>query len=279
MTVTPVTDPTPSARIRVQGTPAQLVAHDITRVYVGRGSSVTAVEPLDFSLDPKSAVGIIGESGSGKSTLSRILVGLETPTTGSVTFNGTPIQDLLRSSEGRREFRSAVQYVAQDTSSSFDPRRTLGDAVATPLRVLRGVTGQAATDRLDEIASALRLDPAFYSRLPSAVSGGQRQRFALARALVVRPRILLCDEVVSALDVSVQGAVLNLIKDYVHEHDIGLAFVSHGLPATAFISDELVIMRNGHVVERGTTESIVLHAKDDYTRSLLAAYRKSGGRS
>lgn len=261
--------------IRVAGTSAVLEAHGVSKVYGLRSSAVTALNPIDFRLDPRSSLGIIGESGSGKSTLSRLLVGLEAPSTGRITFNGRDIQEMLRTAVGRREFRASVQYVAQDTSSSFDPRRTLRDAVETPLRVLRGVTGAKADERLTQVADALRLNPAHFDRLPAQVSGGQRQRFALARALIVRPRILLCDEVVSALDVSVQGAVLNLIKEYVHEHDIGLAFVSHGLPATAFICDELAIMRHGSVIERGTTADVVLAPREEYTHHLLNAYRGS----
>ncbi|WP_432561724.1 ABC transporter ATP-binding protein [Kineococcus sp. SYSU DK003] len=261
---------------RTTGTPAVLEARGVSKTFTTRRGAVTAVQTLDFSLDPTSAVGIIGESGSGKSTLSRMLVGFEAPSTGRVYFNGTDVQAMLRTPGGRREFRAAVQYVAQDTSSSFDPRRTLGDAVATPLRLLRGITGTAARERMAEVAAELRLNPDFYERRPAQVSGGQRQRFALARALVVRPRILLCDEVVSALDVSVQGAVLNLVKEYVEEHDIGLAFVSHGLPATAFIADELMIMRHGQVVERGRTGQVVTDPQAAYTRDLLDAYRATG---
>lgn len=128
------------------------------------------------------------------------------------------------------------------------------------------------TRRLYTVAEELSLDPELYHRYPHQLSGGQRQRFALARSLVVEPRLLICDEVVSALDVSVQGTVLNLIKRSISRHDMGLMFVAHGLPAVAFISDELIVMRRGEVVEKGSVARIVADAQHEYTRELLAAY-------
>lgn len=249
-----------------------LLAEGVSKVFGRRMTKVVAVKPLDFEFDSDSAIGIVGESGSGKSTLSRMFAGLEKSSTGTITFNSHEIHDMLSTRLGRIDFRRNVQYVAQDTSSSFDPRASLGDALATPLRVLCGVKGSEAQDRMREIARLLRISPDHFKRYPREVSGGQRQRFALARSLVVRPRILLCDEVVSALDVSVQGAVLNMIKEYCRESRVGLGFVSHGLPATAFISDELVVMWHGEVVERGSTEQILHDPRHPYTQRLLGAY-------
>ncbi|MCI2422620.1 ATP-binding cassette domain-containing protein [Saccharopolyspora sp. K220] len=247
----------------------------ISRVYGSRRARFTAVKPLDFEVNSDSAIGIVGESGSGKSTLSRMLVGLESVSSGAVTCNGANIAGFTRSLTGRIDFRRAVQFVAQDTSSSFDPRRTLADAVSTPLRVLRDSTGSEAEDRIAEVLRLLRLDPKHLKRYPGEVSGGQRQRFALARSLVVRPKILLCDEVVSALDVSVQGAVLNMLKDYCESNQVGLAFVSHGLPATAFVSRELVVMQHGEIVERGETEQVLNDPQHAYTARLLDAHRRN----
>ena len=253
-----------------------LRADGVSRVYGSRWAPFVAVKQLDFEVNSDSAIGIVGESGSGKSTLSRILVGLESASSGEVTYNGANIAKFTQFRTGLLDFRCAVQFVAQDTSSSFDPRRTLLDAVATPLRVLRGRTGSEAMDQIAEVLRLLRLDPAHLKRYPNEVSGGQRQRFALARSLVVQPRILLCDEVVSALDVSVQGAVLNMLKDYCEGNQVGLAFVSHGLPATAFVARELVVMRHGEIVERGETEQVLRDPQHPYTAELLDAYR--GGR-
>ncbi|SMH49507.1 peptide/nickel transport system ATP-binding protein [Rathayibacter oskolensis] len=252
-----------------------LRAEGVTKTF-GRGANRhVAVKPVDLEINSRTALGIVGESGSGKSTLSRLLVGLEKPTAGDVTLNGRSLQVLLRSASGTLELRRSVQYVAQDTFSSFDPRRTLRDAVATPLRVLRGVTGAAAESEIRDVLDLLRLDPAQLDRYPGQLSGGQRQRFSLARSLVVRPRVLLCDEVVSALDVSVQGSVLNMIRDYCETYQVGLGFVSHGLPATAFVSDSLLVMRDGEVVEHGPTDQMLEHPEHPYTVSLLDAYTRA----
>jgi peptide/nickel transport system ATP-binding protein len=250
-----------------------LSAQGVRKEYGSRSARFTAVETVDFEITSTSAIGVVGESGSGKSTLSKMFVGLERPTAGRITFNGANIAQMLQFRSGRLDLRSSVQYVAQDTSSSFDPRRTLRDAVATPLRTLRGVTGSAAEDRIEVVLRVLMLDPRQLDRFPHEVSGGQRQRFSLARALVVEPRILICDEVVSALDVSVQGSVLNTLKDYCENRDVGLVFVSHGLPATAFVARELVVMRQGRIVERGETDQVINAPQHPYTVALLAAYR------
>lgn len=267
--------PVPVSRPAAGKPVATLRAENVSRVF-GRGHSRNvAVRPLDLEIDSGTSLGIVGESGSGKSTLLRLLVGLDMPTGGEVLFDGTPIRRLMSTPSGMRQFRRAVQLVAQDTFSSFDPRRTLRDAVATPLRVLRGIKGEPAETEMRDVLALLKLDPAFLDRYPGQLSGGQRQRFALARALVVRPRILMCDEVVSALDVSVQGAVLNMIRDYCNAYDVGLGFVSHGLPATAFIASSLIVMRNGEVVERGATTDVLNRPQHPYTQALLDAYRRA----
>ncbi|NQX25795.1 ATP-binding cassette domain-containing protein [Microbacteriaceae bacterium VKM Ac-2854] len=252
-----------------------LRAEGLTKSFGKGANRHVAVQPLDLEITSRTSLGIVGESGSGKSTLSRLLVGLERPTAGEVTLNGRSVQQLLRSASGARELRRTVQYVAQDTFSSFDPRRTLRDAVATPLRVLRGVRGAEAEAEIREVLELLKLDAAQLDRYPSQLSGGQRQRFSLARSLVVRPRVLLCDEVVSALDVSVQGAVLNMIRDYCETYQVGLGFVSHGLPATAFVADSLLVMRHGAVVEHGPTEQLLDHPEHPYTVALLDAYTRA----
>jgi peptide/nickel transport system ATP-binding protein len=243
-----------------------------TKVFGSRRSNrLVAVDDVSLTVDTTSLLGIIGESGSGKTTLARLLVGLEPVTAGVVTFNGRPISEL--SKRGWREFRKAVQMVAQDTSSSFDPRRTLRDAVRVPVQRLCGLDLKEADERVDRTLELLNLPPALAGRRPAEVSGGQRQRFALARALVVEPRVLVCDEVVSALDVSVQGSILNLLKRYCRENRAGLAFVSHGLAATAFIADDLAVMHRGRVVERGNTSGLLEVPAHPYTASLLRAHR------
>lgn len=222
-------------------------------------------------------VGTVGESGSGKSTLARMMVGLEKPTSGSITMDGREISSHLRIRGERHDTRRTVQFIGQDTTSSFDPLRTLRDSVRRPLMVLHGLDAESADARVDDVLRTLELSPAQADRYPGEVSGGQRQRFAIARGLVVEPRILVCDEVVSALDVSVQGAILNVLKKYCRTEKAGLVFVSHGLPATAFIADELVVMLNGRIVEHGTTEQVLGQPQHPYTVGLLRAYRGSAG--
>ncbi|GGG21139.1 hypothetical protein GCM10007304_38730 [Rhodococcoides trifolii] len=235
--------------------------------------AVPAVNDIGLTVTSDSAIGIVGESGSGKSTLVRMMCGLLSPSTGTVSYNGLGLHQMLSTRGGRRDFRREVQYVAQDTTSSFDPRRTLRDAVRLPAMRLLGMEGVAADARVDETLRSLELDPSLADRYPSEVSGGQRQRFSIARALVVKPRILLCDEVVSALDVSVQGAILNMLRSYCETEHCGLVFVSHGLPATAFIARDMLVMNNGVVIEQGTTDEIVERPRDPYTIELLDAYR------
>lgn len=249
-----------------------LEAIDVVRHYGSRRHPHAALDGVDVALRPGSAIGIVGESGSGKSTLSRILVGLERATSGTVALDGTPIAAMLASPATTARFRRTVQYIAQDTTSSFDPRHDLLEAVSQPLRTLYGL-GAAESRRLAlEQLDRLGLDESLAHRRPHRVSGGQRQRFAIARALVLRPSIILCDEVVSALDVSVQGSILNLIKRYCRETGAAMAFVSHGLPATAFVSSEIVVMKSGRIVERGATADVIERPVDPYTKRLLEAY-------
>ncbi|MCE0766857.1 ATP-binding cassette domain-containing protein [Pseudonocardia kujensis] len=255
----------------------QITGESLEKTFVVNRARHRAVAAVDVTIGSDRTIGVIGESGSGKSTLARMLSGLEQPDGGTLDYNGVPLGHHLASQTGRRDFRRAVQLVSQDVSSSFDPLRTLRDAVRTPAMVLCGLESAAADQRVDEVLETLQVSPAMADRRPHEVSGGgQRQRFAIARALVVRPRVLLCDEVVSALDVSVQGAVLNMLKDYVEQNRAGLFFVSHGIPATAFLVDELIVMQDGEIVERGSTDEIVDRPQHEYTRFLVAAARRSG---
>ena len=262
------------------GSYVQLVATDVTKEFGRRRSQRhTAVDGVSLTVESGQAVGIVGESGSGKSTFARILAGIDMPTAGTVYFNDVPIASQLRGREERLNLRRHVQMVAQDTSSSFDPLKTLRASVRTPAMRLLGLSRAQADAEVDRVIADLELTPALADRYPQHVSGGQRQRFALARALIVRPGLLVCDEVVSALDVSVQGSVLNMLRRYGIESGAGLVFVSHGLPATAFISERIVVMRNGQIVEKGETSAVLSQPAHAYTDQLLTAYRgRPGGR-
>ncbi|MEV8547999.1 ATP-binding cassette domain-containing protein [Streptomyces sp. NPDC051572] len=254
---------------------ALLEVDGVSKHFGGRGHRrFTAVDDVSLTFDSTKMIGIVGESGSGKSTLARMTVGLERPSSGSVTLNGRELAGLLSATRLDRVYaRRTLQFVGQDTTSSFDPRRTLRDAVRRPAMLLNGLDKEAADAQVDGVLERLGLSPAQADRHPSEVSGGQRQRFALARGMVVSPRLLVCDEVVSALDVSVQGSILNLLKKYCAEERAGLMFVSHGLPATAFIADELVVMLQGKIVEHGPTQRIIDAPEHPYTKRLLDAHR------
>ncbi|HEY0814750.1 MAG TPA: ATP-binding cassette domain-containing protein [Pseudonocardia sp.] len=248
----------------------------VRRVFRGRGGAThTALDGIDLLVDSEHRVGVVGESGSGKSTLVRLMVGLDRPSAGEIEWGGVSIASM--GTAALRNFRREVQLVAQDTSSSFDPRRTLRDTLRRPCRNLLDLDTPAADAAIDATLEALSLDAALAERKPHQVSGGQRQRFAIARALVVEPRIIVCDEAVSALDVSVQGSVLNLLKEHCERRGAGLVFVSHGLPATAFLVDELLVMYQGAIVERGSTAQVLFAGRHAYTRALVDAYRTTAG--
>jgi ABC-type glutathione transport system ATPase component len=251
-----------------------LEAREATKHYGSGHNRKVAVNSVSFSVDSSSQVGIVGESGSGKSTLARMLTGLAKPNAGSILFNGAELTKVLGDQMQRMAFRRTVQFIAQDTSSSFDPRRKLIDSIQGPAEKLAGLKGSDRDARVDEALAAVHLTSAMADRYPPQVSGGQRQRMSIARALVVRPRLILCDEIVSALDVSIQGSILNMLKEYVERHSAGLVFVSHGLPATAFITNTLCVMYDGAIVESGETSTVLADPRDPYTQTLVAAYAR-----
>lgn len=268
-----IAQPTPESVPTATGSTAvargvRIEAHAVTKSY-GRKA---AVEGVSFVLAPGERVGIVGESGSGKSTMAKVITGLEKSTAGSITVDGTELASLLSTRQGQLEYRRRVQLVAQDTTSTFDPRHRIRESLRIPAQILGGHDVSGADEAIAEITAELGIEPAWVDRYPAELSGGQRQRMSIARALIVRPDLLVCDEAVSALDVSVQGVVLNLLKRYSVEHGAGLMFVSHGLPATAFITRELVVMNAGAVVETGRTLELLARPRHPYTQKLVGAY-------
>jgi ABC-type microcin C transport system duplicated ATPase subunit YejF len=227
---------------------------------------LNAVNDISFTLEPGQTLGIVGESGSGKSTLARLVMAFERPDAGAVRFRG---QDLNRlSASGLRALRPQFQMVFQDPYGSLDPRRTVAWSIAEPLRV------QGVADPGPQVAEALEqvgLRAADGGRYPHEFSGGQRQRIAIARAIVTRPALLVADEAVSALDVSVQAQILNLLMDLQEELGLAMIFISHDLAVVACICDDLLVMRGGDRVEAGPTARILANPGRDYTRTLLTA--------
>ena len=230
------------------------------------GAVVSALRGVSFDVAEGERFGIVGESGCGKSTLLRILAGLDQPTSGEVLVEGTDIAGLPERKLGF--LRQRLQLVFQDPMSSLDPRMRVRDIVAEPL-VAQGVRDRDG--RVQELLEAVGLQAESANRYPHQFSGGQRQRISIARALAPRPDILLADEPVSALDVSVRAQVLNLITDLVGDLDLTLVFVSHDLSVVRHVCDRVAVMQDGEIVEVGATEQIYTDPQHPYTKRLIAA--------
>ncbi|MGO1311555.1 MAG: dipeptide ABC transporter ATP-binding protein [Brevibacterium aurantiacum] len=233
-----------------------------------RRAPVRALEDISFSVASGQRLGIVGESGSGKSTLLNILSGLDRPSSGHVRVGDIRVESA--SSSALRALRENLQIVFQDPFASLDPRMRVEDIVSEPL-VARGLGREERLARVEEMLQAVDLDTKAMRRYPHQFSGGQRQRISIARALVTRPQILVADEPVSALDVSVRAQVLNLFTDLVDDYALTLLFVSHDLGVVKHLCSDVIVMKDGHIVESGSTEDIYANPREDYTRRLIAA--------
>jgi peptide/nickel transport system ATP-binding protein len=228
-----------------------------------------AVDDVSFELQRGETLGLVGESGSGKSTIANVVVGLLAPTAGVVTFDGAPINmiDKYRSGELRRQ----VQIVFQDPLSSLNPRRRIESILTRPLQIFFGMNGPVARDRAVELLEDMELSSDLLKRFPRQLSGGQQQRVAIARAFTAKPDLILCDEVTSALDVSVQAHVLKLLKGLQRKSGAACLFISHDLGVVKQIADETVVLQKGQIVEAGSTRTVFGNPSHTYTRLLLAA--------
>ena len=246
----------------------------IGKRYAKRGAAgstgFTAVDDVSFSVRRGEVVGIVGESGSGKSTCANIVLGLVTPTAGTVDFLGTHWNGVKLKEASRRALRPRLQYIPQDPLSSFDPRHTVQQLLEESL-YSSGLPKRAVTDRSVELLEQVGLDAAYLGRRPSTLSGGQRQRVAIARAIAPEPALIVCDEPVSALDVYVQAQVLDLLADLQARLAMSLLFISHDLDVVRHVADRVLVFRGGRVVEAGDTERVFGIAQHAYTRELLAA--------
>ena len=241
---------------------------------LSRRSRLYALRDVSFEVPRGAVLGIVGESGSGKSTLARILVGLERPRAGEVVVGEYRLSGDSRQVD--REFRRHVQIVFQDPLSSLDPRMTVGRAVGEPLRALRVECDHR--HRVRQMLDAVKLPADAERKYPHQLSGGQRQRVAIARSLVLHPRVLVADEPVTALDVSVQGQILNLITDLRAELDLTVVFIAHDLAVVRHMADDLLVLLAGQVVESGPAEAVLVRPSHPYTRDLARAVpRLSGG--
>ncbi|GAA5036350.1 ABC transporter ATP-binding protein [Microbacterium fluvii] len=234
------------------------------------------VDDVSIAVPKGGVVGLVGESGSGKSTVAAAAVGLVRPEGGRILIDGV---DTAGSSAAARRARQRMQLVFQDPFSALDPLMTVGDSIAEALRA----TGRrwSRAERVERVRGLLRqvhLDPDRAGERPAAFSGGQRQRITIARALAGEPSVLIADEVTSALDVSVQGATLNLLRELQGELGLSMLFISHNLAVVRYISDEVSVMRRGRIVESGPTADVLAAPADDYTRQLLTAVPVLGER-
>ena len=229
---------------------------------------VRAVDGISFNVARGQTLGLVGESGSGKSTACRAVLQLLTPTSGSVRFEGKEIAGL--SPRRMRPLRRHMQMVFQDPYASLNPRQRVGQIVGSPLR-LQGASGAELRKQVRELLERVGLAAEHYDRYPHEFSGGQRQRIGIARAIALKPKLIVADEPVSALDVSIQAQIVNLLDDLQDELGLTYVFVAHDLSIVRHISDRIAVMHDGRIVEEGTADQVCEHPRDEYTRQLLAA--------
>ena len=234
-------------------------------------SGVLAVDEVSFRVGPGRSLAIVGESGAGKTTIARMIVGLERPTAGTIRACGRDRSRPPRSHQDRRRRGREVQIVFQDPYTSLDPRQTAQDAISEVLRLHHDWPAERRRARVAELTGLVGLDERQARALPRVLSGGQRQRVAIARALAADPRVLILDESVAALDVSLQAQVLNLLADIRDETAVSYVLISHDLAVVRQLTDEVIVLHRGRVVERGATARVLDDPQDDYTKRLRAS--------
>lgn len=243
---------------------------DLSKVFpVGGGAKVHAVEHVDFSVDRGETLAVVGESGCGKSTLAHLIIRLLDPTTGSIRLDGVDIATL--SNRRMRDYRRKMQIIFQDPFASLDPRRTVGKAVAEPLLVHKVASGTDVDDRVAALFERVGLEADMMRQYPHQFSGGQRQRVCIARALTLEPELVIADESVSALDVSIQAQVINLMMELQEEMNLSYLFISHDLAVVERVSHRVAVMYLGQIVEIGPRSAIFENPQHSYTQRLLDA--------
>jgi oligopeptide transport system ATP-binding protein len=230
---------------------------------------VRAVDGIGFRVERGETLGLVGESGSGKSTACRAVLQLLKPTSGSVKFEGREIAGLGR--RQMRPLRRQMQMVFQDPQASLNPRKRVGQIVGDPLKRQGLASGSDLRRQVQELLERVGLSSEHYNRFPHEFSGGQRQRIGIARALALKPKLVICDEPVSALDVSIQAQIVNLLDDLQDEFGLAYLFVAHDIGVVRHISDRIAVMNKGKIVEQGSADQVCENPRDEYTKKLLAA--------
>ena len=261
-----------------------LEARGLSRTFdVGTGGlglrrrTLTAVEDVSFALSPGKVTALVGQSGSGKSTIARMLVRLYEPTSGSILLEDEDVSR-IRGRRNLRRYRSQVQMIFQDPFGSLNPVKRVGHHVARPLRVHKIVPSSQVEQRVHELLDSVGLTPpeVVAAKYPHELSGGQKQRVAIARALAVEPKVVVADEPVSMLDVSIRLGVLNLILELKERHNLGFLYITHDLASARYVADEILVLYAGQVVERGPTDKVLLDPLHPYTQLLLSAVPNPG---
>ena len=249
--------------------PPLLAVEGLSASHRTRRGTVVAAEEIGFSVEAGSCVALVGESGSGKTTIARCIVGLHAPTDGRILLEGKPLA--RHAGQRAREERRAIQIVFQNPYDSLNPRRTVEDAISWPMRSLRGLGARAARPEVARMLERVRLPASLARRYPGELSGGERQRVAIARALAASPKLLVCDEVTSALDVSIQAAVLDLLAELRRELQVSLLFISHDLGVVASVADRVLVLENGLICEEGEVRAVLSAPRSAYTARLVEA--------
>jgi peptide/nickel transport system ATP-binding protein len=248
-----------------------LVLSGVSKIYAARRRRVTAVDDVSFTIAPGAAVGLVGASGSGKSTLAKMITGSERPTSGSIRYGDVAVERLRGG--GLREFHRRVQMVFQDPYGALNPLHTVAYTLARPCQNFLGMSAAQAGRRVDELLETVGLTPAhqYAAKLPHQLSGGQRQRVVIARALACDPELLVADEPVSMLDVSLRAGVLALLTKLRAERGLSLLYITHDLLSARVVTDEILVLNKGTVVEQGLTRQVLQHPQHTYTMQLLDA--------